>query len=171
MPGRKAHRIVGTASGGIYAAHRARNQVGLNHLSEVLGGCVGGYVGGRAPDVLEPAISSWHRGTFHSATAGAGIVSLTQALSAWVDFCRAQAINARAVPTKAVETLTGIVYVPQPRNGIEKFFSNLLELFWSFLAGLTNGFVAGYGSHLALDAFTPRSIPILPTVKRNILKP
>jgi membrane-bound metal-dependent hydrolase YbcI (DUF457 family) len=34
-------------------------------------------------------------------------------------------------------------------------------MFWRFAAGFANGLAAGYVSHLALDAATPRSLPLL----------
>lgn len=40
---------------------------------------------------------------------------------------------------------------------------NLFELLWRLAAGFANGLAAGYLSHLALDAVTPRSIPLLKT--------
>jgi len=52
-------------------------------------------------------------------------------------------------------------FVPAPADPISDLFAKLAELFWRFLAGLANGLAAGYVSHLALDAFTPRSLPLL----------
>jgi len=58
----------------------AKEQRVPNWWTEVAGGALGGYVGGLLPDVLEPAISSWHRDVAHSCAAGGGIVALGNAL-------------------------------------------------------------------------------------------
>ncbi len=50
---------------------------------------------------------------------------------------------------------------PHSIDALASFFSKLVELFWWFLAGVLNGLAAGYLSHLALDAMTPGSIPVL----------
>jgi hypothetical protein len=44
---------------------------------------------------------------------------------------------------------------------VQQLFHSLAALFWSALAGWLNGFVAGYISHLVLDARTTVSIPII----------
>ncbi len=61
MPDGKTHKLVGAGTGAVYAGFRAKEQSNQNWCIEVAGGAVGGYVGGQLPDVLEPAISSWHR--------------------------------------------------------------------------------------------------------------
>ncbi|PYU90685.1 MAG: hypothetical protein DMG25_16690 [Acidobacteria bacterium] len=57
----------------------------------------------------------------------------------------------------------GNTFVYVPVDPISHLLSNVFEFLWRFLAGFTNGLAAGYVSHLALDAATPRSIPLLTT--------
>jgi hypothetical protein len=54
----------------------------------------------------------------------------------------------------------GDTFVPVT-DPVTRFLSALFELFWRLAAGFFNGLRAGYVSHLALDAMTPRSIPLL----------
>lgn len=152
----RTHKIVGAASGAVYAGYKASNQPGS--MIEMIGGGVGGYWGGILPDQLEPALSSWHRNGFHSATAGGGVIYASNMLSDWATACRLQAERYRAVQTVR-DPITG-AFLPVPIN----LFQKLAELFWSFLAGVLNGFCAGYVSHLALDAVTPRGIPLLGSI-------
>lgn len=153
------HKLAGTGSGLILAAYRAKDQCPEDWIVEVEGGAVGGYVGGILPDILEPAISSWHRGTAHSCVGGATLATCVyRTLSDWETACRRQAQNCRAIPM--VRTPEG-TFVAGPSDALHQLFSSAAELFWGFLAGFLSGFVAGYASHLVLDAATPRSIPLI----------
>jgi len=55
----------------------------------------------------------------------------------------------------------GDVFVFIPADPISRLLLSLFELLWRLAAGFANGLAAGYLSHLALDAVTPRSIPLL----------
>jgi len=158
MADRKTHIVAGITAGIGYAAYQAKEQSTPNRLTEIAGGGVGGYLGALLPDILEPGVSSWHRGTAHSWSAGAGIVSLRDRLAGWEKFCREQAENCKAIPMMSVDAFT---FVPAPVDPISDLFAKLAEFLWRFLAGLANGLAAGYVSHLALDAVTPRSLPLL----------
>jgi len=158
MSDRKTHVVVGVTAGIGYAAYQAKEQNAPNCLVEIAGGGVGGYLGGLLPDLLEPGISSWHRGTMHSWSTGASIVSLRDRLMEWEKFCREKAEKCKAIPMVPIKPFT---LVPAPVDPISDLFAKLAEFFWRFLAGLANGLAAGYVSHLTLDAFTPRSLPLL----------
>jgi hypothetical protein len=163
MPGRRTHQLVGTSTGILCAAHRARNQNPSHQLLEIAGGAAGGYLGSTFADCLEPAISSWHRGPAHSAGTGAMVLlSVDQVLITWETFCREKAAQCAAIPLVPVTSPQGIAFVPARLNPLEQLFWTLAELFWRFLAGVPGGFATSYLSHLALDAATPRSIPLLP---------
>ena len=69
-PDGKTHEYVGITAGAGYTAFQAKEQSAANSLVEVLAGGLGGWAGGKLPDVFEPAVSSWHRGFAHSATVG-----------------------------------------------------------------------------------------------------
>lgn len=155
MSDRKTHQWVGAASGATRAAYKAWGQPGC--LMETIGGGFGGYWTSMLPDALEPAISSWHRGPCHSLTASAVVLSMDQVLGDWAKYCREQANKYRAIQT-VQDPFTGEFHLVPI-----SLFQMLAEWFWSFLAGVMNGVSAGYLSHLALDAVTPRGIPFLGT--------
>ena len=162
MPGRRTHKLVGGAAGMAFALYRAQNQTPANQIAEAAGGATGGaFVGGPLADILEPALSPWHRGPAHSWAAGAAIVSFRTTLAAWEAECRRKADQWKALPSQPLEYPGGTVFVPITTGPLSQFLRQLCELFWRFLAGFLNGVAAGYVSHLALDAFTPRSIPLL----------
>lgn len=153
MSDRKTHQLVGAVSGAVRAGYVSWNQPGF--LFETVGGGFGGYWASIAPDQLEPATSSWHRGACHSWGAAAVVAGADQVLLELAAACRAEANKYRAMQT-VQDPFTG-EFRPAPTNP----FHVLAEWFWSFLAGVLTGFTAGYLSHLALDAVTPRSIPLL----------
>lgn len=164
MPDGRTHTCVGITAGLGFAAYQAKEQKGLDFLIEMLGGAVGGWSGGRLPDILEPAISSWHRSTAHSLTTGGVIVSQAVRLSEFTNFCRAQAEQCKSNTTRifVLPLGDGISLPIEIDGGLGRLLSKIEELLWRFLAGLVNGVAAGYISHLALDAFIgTRSIPLL----------
>lgn len=152
MPGRKRHQVAGAVTGAARVAYQSWGTPDC--VMEMIGGGCGGYLSSMLPDFLEPAISSWHRGTCHSVSAGGVVLAIDKLLVQWADYCREQANKYRAIQT-----------VQDPVSGETKpvvpftFCQQLAQLFWSFLAGVLNGLVPGYISHLALDAGTPRGIP------------
>jgi membrane-bound metal-dependent hydrolase YbcI (DUF457 family) len=160
MPTRRTHILVGSPTGAVYAAHRAKSRPPLGRLVQTAGGAFGGAVGSVLPDIFEPAISSWHREGCHSIAAGASIISSSSMFAGFQEFCRRQAEFCRDRPISMVENAEGI-FVTAPPDPFAKLLSVVGELFWEFVAGFLNGFAAGYVSHLALDAVTPRSIPLL----------
>ena len=147
MPCKRTHSGVGLATGlavGVLATQRVDQEY---RPAEVVFAAIGGWIGGVTPDVLEPASDPNHRALFHSLTAGGGVCAL--AASDWVASVRAAAdrcaIRAAAAP-----------------EGSELRQSEELKcVIWHCLAGLLLGFLAGYGSHLLLDAMTPRGLPVL----------
>jgi hypothetical protein len=164
MANRRTHRKVGRIAGGVCAAHRAKDQKVGHFITESIGGVVGGDFGAMIADWLEPAISSWHRGTAHSCATGGLILSLGDTLAQAEVYCRAQA-EVKAAQRSAVEmvphpTLPNM-FVPAPGCVLTNLWLLACELFWRGLAGFANGVAAGYISHLVLDAGTPRSIPLL----------
>jgi hypothetical protein len=165
MPCRKAHSSAGLFAGAGYSAFQAKEQGPLGLCAETVGGALGGYLGGQLPDVLEPAIHSWHRSIAHSGATGVAIVTTAQStLTAWQNHCRKQADAYR----KRRDSITMVPHPSQPNlfapasgQGWEHFILTMQEFFWRAAAGFANGVAAGYISHLALDAVTPRSIPLL----------
>ncbi|RKH69069.1 hypothetical protein D7X96_15935 [Corallococcus interemptor] len=101
------------------------------------------------PDIIEPAIHSHHRSTFHSLTTASAVTY--GALQKKVDLPAMLRNEAALVHQRVAATQA---------NGNSAFLDQLLELFLHFLAGAAAGTAAGYVSHLACDATTPRSIPL-----------
>ncbi len=160
MPGKIVHQCVGAGAGGINAGFHAKEQQGAAYWLEVIGGIFGGYSTSMLPDKLEPAISSWHRGPFHSAFVGGTVISVGEKLAEWGQICRQKADACQIVPQ--VENVQTGEWLPIPRTPVEDFMAQLAELFWRLLAGFLNGLAAGYISHLVLDAVVgTRGIPLL----------
>jgi hypothetical protein len=153
----KTHRLVGAGTGAVFAGFRAKQQKNHHWWAEVAGGALGGYIGGQLPDLLEPAISSWHRDVAHSCTAGGAIIAMGNALAAFEAACRENAEKCTALQMEQ----HGNTFVFVPANPISRLLLSLFELLWRVAAGFANGLAAGYVSHLALDYATPRSIPLL----------
>jgi hypothetical protein len=150
MPNKQTHVTIGTLAGGGLAAYRAREQEPLNMLLEAIGGGIGGYIGGRLPDVIEPASWPSHRQLAHSAVTGIGIgVGGYKLLEHWEEWCRSAAERYRR--EKEQRTL----------SSIEEFFYILIDVVLHIAAGAMNGLVAGYLSHLTLDMSTKKGIPLL----------
>src|SRR5262245_29269949 len=96
MADRKTHTAVAVVSGVVAAAVVEKEpQDGFRRALQLVGGGVGGYIGGRLPDVLEPATSSWHRDFCHSWLVGAGAVGVTKRLEEWRRFCEQEARRSR----------------------------------------------------------------------------
>ena len=163
MPNRRIHRRAGRIAGAVYAGHRAKGQPVLHLAVETVAGLHGGELGALLADVLEPGRSSWHRGIAHSCAAGVGILSLGDTLVRIETFCRQRA-EQKATERRTLDMIPAgepNAFVPAPNNPLTQLFLLIGEFFWRAAAGFLNGMAAGYLSHLALDAGTPRSIPLL----------
>lgn len=147
MPNRATHEVVGAASGAAFTLLRAGTSPTPQAASEVLGGTFGGWLGGLLPDVLEPATSPNHRELAHSLVAG-GTLTFAR-LAEWQAKCRAEA---KCCEARAFAFALG----SDARRSAEWEI-----LGWRFLAGLLVGLVAGYASHLILDAGTAKGLPLL----------
>jgi hypothetical protein len=82
---------------------------------------------------------------------------MKNALNAFAASCRENAEKCKALPMAP----QGSIFVVAPLDPLSQLLLNIFELFWRFLTGFTSGLAAGYVSHLALAAVTPRSIPLL----------
>ena len=145
----RAHRLAGGLAGGGTAVATRRGQSDLEIVVEVIAGMAGGIVGSKIPDWAEPAINSWHRGPVHSLTAatlgGTAALPQLQALDDWRD--------RRLLELRRAQ---GLARTQEEANAC------LIEIvFWLAVAAFLKGLLAGYLSHLALDATTPRGIPLL----------
>lgn len=150
MPRRLVHVSTGVLSGAVYSVYRSNGVEPLLRICEVFGAAVGGYVGSRLPDILEPAKSWDHRRLAHSGTAGAVCVAGVYHLGKkWEDHCRTAAERLREKRRQKAEN-SGVTY-----------HLTVLECLLHGIVGFLSGLFIGYLSHLALDAFTPSGIAVL----------
>jgi hypothetical protein len=151
MANSKVHRQVGKVSGVVAAVARARNgDSALDVLTFGLGGYIGGALGARLPDIIEPAVHSQLRHVAHSlATATAIAASAIESIERVESYAQMRAQAAADAPCAA-----GRYRVAEHRQSPQ---GTPREASARVVAGLG----AGYLSHLALDAGTPRGIPLL----------
>jgi hypothetical protein len=148
MPNRETHLVAGGVAGLLSSAHRARGKASNEQLLFVLGGTLSGALGGLLPDRIEPATSSWHRGPAHSLAAGGGISKLWENLDRWEEFCGTKYRHYQTLKMQTQDPIWRLLYF-------------VAECIWGLLAGSATGALAGYLSHLGLDFFTPRCLPLI----------
>jgi membrane-bound metal-dependent hydrolase YbcI (DUF457 family) len=149
MPNRDVHVIAGAMAGGGYALYMSQTQPRWHMVAELAGGILGGIAGGIVPDRIDLPTSPRHRAEAHSVaiTGVAGRV-IGEYLPSWQASLRHQADRYAAL--RAQSTLP-----------LEQLFLWLAENACRMLAGAIAGVLAGYGSHLILDALTPSSLPLI----------
>lgn len=143
MPRAKTHNRLGVLAGASLATHCARGLPSGRIFEEAFGGAIGGLVGSRLPDGIEPATSPNHRGSAHSVAAascllhaiGSPLANVQQAIRENAARYRAQ--HGDIIATRLWETLCHVV------------------------AGILPGLLGGYLSHLAADLTTTRGLPLL----------
>jgi len=145
MPDRSTHANVGALTGAAVAVFRAHSAPTPTLIAEGIGGLLGGWIGGIAPDILEPATTPNHRKLAHSAAMG-GALMLTR-VTEWQASCR-----------HASNSATRRAIMSQVGSG-ERSSAELNAILWSVLAGILIGLISGYASHLLLDAATPSGLP------------
>lgn len=155
MSRKPEHCRAGLIAGGTAGLIRGQDQPKLVLLLETLGGAWGGWIGGQIPDWLEPAKGNpRHRGLCHSEIAVMGVLQLgKKAVRGWEGFFRDTAgrleEEARQHPDQVLHSVFRLLIAGSCR------------IFAGFLAGL----VAGFVSHILLDAATSTSIGILGMMK------
>jgi hypothetical protein len=78
-----------------------------------------------------------------------GYIVAAVKLDDWSRYCRQRAEHYRELQFQ------------QGLEPIRRALYWLVEMLWRLGAGCLNGLQAGYASHLALDMFTPRSLPLV----------
>lgn len=150
MPNRSVHVVTSGLAGGVFAYHKASGQPQPYVGFEVLGGVIGGYCGGRLPDIIDPPTSPRHRGRAHSVTVGGAVIRVSSdTLNQWQIFCRTQA---DACAPRATEAVPG---------SAPAYLWALASVGWRVLAGLIAGLLAGVLMHLVLDGLTPASMNLV----------
>lgn len=145
----RTHRAIGTLAGGGFALAKAQQQRPEHLLLEVLGGLVVGNLGARLPDVFDPPTHPGHRSLAHgiAPVAAVGRAAVRGLDGAQVRL-RAEADRRAALPASATTPL-------------QSLWQAVLEILCRLGAGALAGLLGGYGSHVALDAFTPAGLPLL----------
>jgi hypothetical protein len=131
MANGRTHLKAGITTGVATALYTARDLTGWAFVTEVVGGGAGGAVGGLLPDLIEPAIHSWHRSTAHSLTTATALGST--ALRCIPDLqlkCRANAAHHDALSEAAADA-------------VSKAWHAFMSFLWRFLGGFLAGLPAG----------------------------
>jgi len=150
MPRNESHVMAGSTAGALYSLFLSKDQKAEDRFLELIGGGIGGYWGGRLPDIVEPAPRNpGHRAFAHSLVVGsASYASAKRFASEWAR-CFRQAADRLALQNQE-----------QPSSEPDRLLCVALEILLRVAAGMGAGFIAGYVSHLVLDAGTPRSLPL-----------
>lgn len=149
MPNRDVHSIAGALGGAGYALYMAQVQPGYRMFVEMVGGVLGGIAGGRLPDYIDAPTCPRHRAEAHSvAITGVAGRLVSDHLGDWQNALRRQADHYAFMRGNSSQPL-------------EQFLLWIAENACRVLAGAIAGVLAGYVSHLILDAFTPMSLPFI----------
>lgn len=146
MPGKDAHTLAGAGAGLLVEVFSPSQLVGLDQFWYLTGLASGGATGGRLPDVFEPAWCPNHRQFFHGIIPTIAVAHI---------FAKNYAAACRCTLDWARRGESGFLW-PEMYDGGR----GVPRAMRMFIAGFLRGIVAGYASHLALDAFTPRSLPL-----------
>lgn len=150
MAGRREHDAAGVVVGVVTALITAsKNAEPYELILEAVGGGLGGRFGSHGPDMFEPAVHPHHRDVMHSMTVAAALVAKGQK----------RAMNLVNRLHERAEELRGRHAISS--DLFERMILTLAEAACRLAAGFVAALIPGYLSHLALDAGTPRSIPLL----------
>ncbi len=150
MPGRRTHMAVGL-TGGVLAAGAAVRRTASKRemLLEALGGAVGGAAGSLMPDRIDPPGHYAHRSFGHAV------------LPALL-FARVVApILPRVQGALRAEAARQAQLSHQANSCAEARDHAVAADLCHLLNGIIVGALAGYASHLVLDASTPMGLPLL----------
>lgn len=148
MPNGKTHRVFGTVTGAVIATHKARSLPPAQQLIEGIGGALGGRSAAIWPDLIDPPTSPNHRSVGHGFLATTVMLDLAyHNLDHWQAQLRNRAEEYARLRDTATDPLTWCWYA----------------LCWALChlaSGALAGVMAGYASHIALDALTPKGLPL-----------
>jgi len=143
VPNGKTHAVVGTASGGVAAFCLALRDGNGSPVVESIGGAIGGYVGGKLPDLLEPSRGNpRHRSHCHS---WAALGLNAGAAAKWLEEIQPD-LRVRAHQHKERSARAD----GWPGAAWHWVLHALIML----ASGLVAGLMAGVASHLVMDAGT-----------------
>ena len=145
----KTHTAVGIIAGGAAGAISARNERIEHAVAEFVGAVIGGALGGKVLDVVEPATTPRHRDVAHSLTANALLaIGVREWVPQSVEWLRGRANEVEQLAAKQTNQLMRVAL---------EIGAVLIRV----LAGVVVGVVAGHFSHAALDLTTPMGLPLL----------
>lgn len=147
MPNRDTHIVFGALGALFYELCNDNGLQGSDKHAHNLGLLLGGAFGGMLPDIFDPATSPNHRQFAHGVLPAAAIRALAK----------------QAYHEAYAELLAWAQSAPLPSSGVAGTIgtSGLHRDLRFIIAGFFLGVPRGYISHLALDAFTPRGLPML----------
>jgi len=149
MPNRPVHLAAAVPLATFVAAHKARELNGLRYVAEVAGGALGGAIGGLGPDWVDPPTSPFHRGVGHSAAVSCVLAVLaSRRIDSWQARLREEAARLRSLHRVAVDPLL-------------RAFYGICYVLMCLVSGALVGFLVGWGSHLALDFGSVRTLPLI----------
>ena len=149
MAKKSAHDLGGMASGAVIAALLAGAQPSEHVALEVAGGALGGWLGSRLPDLLDPPTTPNHRSAGHGALSAIAIG-------------RSVGDRVKEIQRHLRVTADDLASVRATlETDLQRFFNLILEWICRLLAGAAAGVASGYASHLVLDMTTPRGLPLL----------
>ena len=126
-------------------------QLPFHKLLEVLGGALAAFGASRLPDLFDPPISPNHRDIAHA------IVPVGIAVAACRDYVPKSQIQLRSY----ADSLAAQRAMSHSMSDFEYVTTIVIEVLCRLLTGALIGAPAGYLSHLALDAFTARGLPLV----------
>lgn len=151
MPSKPIHVKAGMVSGAAAVAicNHVENNPSIS-VADLVGGIAGGYLGGRIPDLIDPSKIGGpnHRSYGHG-------IAQNSALAMWI-FNNIQEFRKMCFE-KATEFE---IKSKELTDDVKSFFLTLVASFLRFVAGLAIGVIAGIISHLTLDSFTKKGLPI-----------
>jgi hypothetical protein len=146
MPNRNIHVPVGVLAG-VAAGLAVHKSWEGPYWPELIGALIGGALGGRLPDIIDPPDSPRHRGLGHSVaagTAGGGLLSgsmlaLKKTIVTLDCHANRYRLNGYTLPSELASKL----------------------LWYRLLYGFCFGLSAGWLSHLVLDGCTPDGLRLI----------
>jgi len=145
----RIHQAVAVPAGIGISLSQTPGQPLFGRMVEAAGAGCGASFGARLPDWWDPPNGPDHRSWAHSLSlAVAGTAVAGASLSDIQQYLRTQAASHAQTAQWATDPLI-------------RSWHTFCEWFYLFISGCLVGLAAGYGSHLVLDAFTPRSLPFI----------
>ncbi|MCC7169903.1 MAG: hypothetical protein IT459_05615 [Planctomycetes bacterium] len=148
MPCRDQHEPVGVVAGGLSAAFLADRANGSPFV-EGIGGALGGWLGARLPDIVDPPLSPRHRSVGH------GVVPTLAALR----ILAGQIPRWQASLRQKADELTAAQLANAGAGQLP--WNRLLAFCCLLLSGAVVGLVVGYATHLYMDAMTASGLPFI----------